>query len=879
MRRRPWLALLVGLGLAMGRAWGEDLVGNGGFADGLASWTAYAAPESPPLQPQIDRGVFRGSDMAAAVLTTAPGLRGLLRQGGLPRDPAVGKVRLSVSLRCRNLHPDWIIRIGVEQYRGGNLVRTLGNRWVEHGLDLDWTTTRLEVTLPPEAEQLGVFVGLWFKDELKSAPPPSGGRLWIDDVQLEPVAAAPATTVAAPARGGISIEGLYPLGLRGIFAPGEPLRLLLVGRSAHPEPTAATLALATRDYWGKEGPTATAALTLPAGDFRLEVGLPAPPTVGFWNVDGRLARGDELLALLPTGLCVLPPSGPPDPYFVADVNGLEMDVVPAMQRAGVSGRKIGVTMGGVTPDNREKLDEYFAKLLNEGMLAAYWKSGLHLIGNLYLGFAVPTWLAPEVAARRARGLFPYPDEMFAVFGDFVEAFARAVKGRVRLWTLSEEIDGSIGLPELAGGSVSAELLRYVLLSRIAHERLKKVDPENVVIGLAVSGDHNRLPRFPLVRHLLPDLTRYTDVVGPDLYTDSWNWCLEPSPGPEASDMRAKILDTLNLGVGNPRRTAISERGYGLPYHLAPDHPLERRFAELTARSLILGKSVPEVLFYATHMVVSGSAWRARQTASTDAQPLLDMALWHARFGSDGKLQYRPRSAVAAYATVARQLGGAVGGSEILPRRGVYAYLFRRPSETVAALWTTDPEPVGMTLAMPAAGELVDLMGDSRSLGAGEAHLTLTGAPQFLRLAGPLEPLAAAVRGARFPDRPVVVAEGHLADLSTLAVELLNAGSAALPATVAVDHVEGAVVAETRGSITLPPDGRGQIRLPLTATDPTRLGRVNGSIEAAGQTVTWTGDLSATVVPAAPANARIDGDLAELSGPPTLVVDSLESLQP
>ncbi len=862
-----------------------NLVKNAGFANGMEGWSPVTGPDSRPLKPEVDRGVFRGSDMASLLLPTEPGMRGIVQQLALPRDRRGTKYLFTVWVRCRNLGPDWLIRVGVQQCKGNALVRTLQNSLVPHGLDMEWAPARISFTVPEETEHLGVYAGLWFRDDLKASPPPGGGQVWFDDFSLEPVGLPAGATAPAPAANAdLDVDGIFPIGERGLFLPGEPIQLMLTGKNKRNAPVEMDAAITVKDFFDQPVDRKTLRLSLAANaPFRQPVELPAPKSQGFFCVEAALTQAGDLKAVPQTSFCVLPKPGPKDPYFVVDVNGAESELVPAMLRIGVAGRKIGALVWNLLPDKRGQMAEWWKTVLTTGYLSPYWNSDLDMIGNFYIGTErYPEWFDKIMQERRKQGLFPYPDEYFRDYGDFVEAMAQAVKGRVKLWVLSEEIDGTVGVPNLQSGSPQAEMMRYVLLCRVAYQRLKKVDPQCTVIGLAVSGDFNRMPRYPLVRQLLPDLREYTDVLGPDLYTDNWNWCLQPSRGPEEGEMRAKLLETLSLQatLGKSRNIVISERGYGIPYHLSPDHPIEKQLADMTARSLIIGKSVPQVLFYALHMMASGSGYRVRQGAtSTDANPLLDLALWKTEPDrGTSKYWYRPRSAVAAYATVARMLGGSTDAQEVLPQPGVYACVFKRPENAVAAVWTTDPEPCGIRVNLPAGAECVDLMGNSRPLPAGGAALTLTTSPLFLQARVAPDALADALRKAAF-SRRVAGGEAHLTDLSTLTFHLTNRGAEPLPVEVQIEKVVGAEVPQKAGKATVPAGGRARLDLPLRNANPARLGAVAARVKAGEQTLEVAGDLSATPVPPAPAGVKVDGDLSEWSKQSPLVLDGLDDLYP
>lgn len=859
-----------------------NLLTNGSFAGGMTDWPWMEGMSAAAPPVEVDRAVFRGADMASLTIRAQQGKRGLLLQNGALCDPATRNYSFRGYWRCRDLGPDWIIRVGITASKGKTVTKWLQNLHLSHPATADWTPFRLDFTVPDDVNELSAFIGLWYAEDLVANPPPGGGQLWFEDVSLEPVLKVAAAPAAKLKQEGVVIDGLFPGGERGVFTPGQPVQLMLVGNNYDGTPAEFDLTLKIKDFEDQPASEKTVPVRLEAGKpFAIPVDLAAPARRGFFCVSGGLQRAGKLVTPLETSFCVIEPVKAQDPFFFADVNGAESELVAAMRLIGVSGRKIGLVFPNMPAEYRGRELQWWQQQLTTGSQAPYWNSDLLLIGNIYLGFFVPRDMLDKVAERRRLGLFPYPDEVFKLFGDFVEAQATAMKGRAKIWVLSEEIDGTIGIPDLQSGSQHAELMRYILASRIAYERIKKVDPENIVVGLAVSGDFNPVPRYQLVRRLLPDLKEYTDVIGPDLYTDPWNWLKEISRGPEAGEMRQKLLDTIALqkSLGKRPQTSVSERGYSQPYHLAPDHPIEKLYAQLNSRSLIIAKSVPGVLFYAHHMMCSGAGNRVREGAtSTDENPLLDMAMWKAIPDHTRKFWYRPRTAVAAWATVARTLAGSTDCTEVLPQAGLYTYVFKCPDRSVAVLWTTDSKPCEMRLALPQAVDCSDLMGNTRKLDKGGTALTLTGSPIFLISASSPDALAETLRRANLPGRMAVKAAARLPALDRVTVDLVNQSAQPQEATVQVQSLAGATPLESTLRIALPPSGKIKLEIPLKNVQVDRLGQFQATLKVGDQSAAFVADLSATPIPPAP-QVKVDGDLSEWSKLSPLTLDGPEWLLP
>lgn len=894
--KRYWPSIVMVLLVSLSAS-ADNLVRNPSFAAGLDEWGNWIENPGPSPAVAIDHAIFRGADMAALSMTAETGKRGLLLQTALPRDPQVSKYRFTLWVRCKDLGPDWIIRAALLGAKDKNVIKWLQNsHFTQRGPTMDWTPWTLEATVPPEATHLAICLGLWYDDKLKDNPPASGGTVWFDDLSVEPVVAAGAGGVSAMGdKGGVPAQQagtppwsagmeLYPIGERGLFAPGQPIQLMLIGKNTEAKPIEFDVATRSVDYFGQPVDEKTFHVKAEAGqDIREALELPAPERLGWCRVETTLTRDGKTSFGPQSSFCVIQKVERRDDYFAADVNGQEAELVPAMRMIGVSARKVGGTIRWVPQEQRGNLLQYWQNEIATGRLAPYWKSDLTLIGNIFIGGedADKQW-QPIIKERRDKGLFPYPDEFFQQFGDFIEAEAIVLKPRVKYWVLSEEIDGTVGIPDLASGSPSAEVMRYVLMCRIAYERLKKVNPDCKVIGLAVSGDFNQTPRYQMVRRLLPDLKDYTDIIGPDLYTDSWNWILQVSRGPEAGEMRGKLLDTLSLqaSLGKTSETTVSERGYGFALHLPPTDPLEKLQAELTSRSLIIAKSLPQVLFYAVHMFCGSGGWYVSTgKVSDDANPYIDLGLWKSWYDKSGKIWYRPRSAVAAYATVARMLGGSTQCVEVLPEAGIYGYVFTCPDQTVAALWTTDGQPCAMQVDLPAAAQAVDLMGNPRDLAKGPSQLTLSGSPLFLASKSSPDAMADVLRKALFPARSSLKAEAHLADLNTLVVDLVNQSNQPAAVELQIGKITGAAAAQPPAKATVAAGQTTKLQVPLKVADPAKLGEMQATLNAGAQTLPLTADLSIKAIPAAPAQVKIDGDLSEWEKLPALTLNSADSIYP
>ena len=864
-----------------------NLLKNPSFTSGLAAWKAGPIGNTPAARAEIDRGVFRGSDMASLRLEAATGRRVWLHQFGIARDPRVAKYRFTLWWRCRGLSPDWIMRFGVQQRKVGAYVRTLQNRHAPCGASKDWTLAMIEFEPPAAAEEFAVYVGLWF-DDRRGNPPKGGGTLWIDDVAFTPVLDAQAKPANNPAAADpkLVVESLHPFGERGLFRPGQPVRLTLSLKNNTPTRAALEVKVQVTDF--ADAPVGHKAMKVaaePSAKCSVAIELPAPPTRGFFCVRASIWQDGRLVARPATSFCVVEPVEPRDPFFAIDPNGLSFDLLDAFRIIGVG--SVGIYQPWAVPKEAlADLKAYMQKQLDTRW-APVWKSDFNIVGYVKIDPAFhPRRIREATLARRERGVFPYPDALFTELGDAVEAEATVMKGRVKLWIIQEEIDAWIHNPKAPAGSGTCELARHILMTRVAYDRLKKVDPTCTVAGFGICTDYKGDPPFKLVRRMLPELKDHVDLIALDPYCEAYELGKSRIMGPEGAKLRQVLLNTQKLQAewGKKRDVVIAEKGLSVPYHIPPDHPLHKRFANLTARNLIVAKSATPTIYYSLFTGVSpwvGHRIRKRGVPSTDEQPVSDFGIWKATPDGKGGTAYFPRSAVAAYATVARALAHATDAVELNVRKGFHSYVFRKGQAAVAALWTTDEKPYPVRLELPVAAEHCDLMGNRRALPAGPAEVALSRSPVFLTCKAGQKPMCAAIEKMAFPLLPAVEAEAHLSDLSTLTVHLVNQTRQAVATEIELDPPKGIRLPVRARKVAVPPQGRTAVHFALAGLKPTSSqgATLAARVRAGGHVATVAADLRAVPVPRLRDGLPVDGDLSKYPQASAIVLDGIGHLFP
>jgi hypothetical protein len=219
--------------------------------------------------------------------------------------------------------------------------------------------------------------------------------------------------------------------------------------------------------------------------------------------------------------------------------------------------------------------------------------------------------------------------------------------------------------------------------------------------------------------------------------------------------------------------------------------------------------------------------------------------------------------------------------EVKPRAGCYAYIFKRKNETIASVWTTDPEPYSVRVKLPVQMDCVDLMGNSRGIPAGDTELTLSESPQFLSGAVTPETMSQIIEKAVFPSVPAVRAEAALSDSSTLAVYLVNQTNSPAKTEIKLDPLKNVKLQTLSQKLTVPPSGRASASFTMTGASPETLKgeTVTGNVSADGQAVKLSAELSVIPVPRAPKGMKVDGDLSKYAAMTPIILNGLKDIFP
>ncbi len=237
---------------------------------------------------------------------------------------------------------------------------------------------------------------------------------------------------------GISITGMYPGGDCGLFSEHENIEVILNGANTSGRTQTITITFVVTDYYGNRmGAPVIRQITLePSSErgFTQNVNLGNLGSArGWFCVRATVMRGSRVLCQKATGCCVLESTCFHSPLVSANCNGaFDYLLVSALPRIGIQSRGMIFKLGYA--DKSWRTDGWIGKMLMDD---PFWNSSLGITGYIVTdsyGNGWPLW--------HASNEYPYSEDYYAEFGDFVRAAAIASGSRIKTWIVSEEYDAS-----------------------------------------------------------------------------------------------------------------------------------------------------------------------------------------------------------------------------------------------------------------------------------------------------------------------------------------------------------------------------------------------------------------------------------------------------
>ena len=414
-----------------------------------------------------------------------------------------------------------------------------------------------------------------------------------------------------------------------------------------------------------------------------------------------------------------------DPFFMMDKNSSGVIMREAMKKIGCGSRYISLIDARhvlrIFPSAGESLYDKVR------ILAKSKESDFKLVGSA----SPDVKFLPQVRERLKKGLAPVSDADLQLIRKHYEKMARFFRNKIDLWMIQEEFDAIDDIPACKKDFIHY-LSTYALVAKNTYLGLKAGNPDCKVAVLGICGKDYFLskPKFFYSKMILNALGDAFDLICIDAYSGNWNAARGEFTPPEKA-FRKLLLDTAELSAsyGRPRKALNIERGYAVLYNSAFDSRKNRQQADLTARSLIINKSVPSP-FYSIHLasVFSLSAKYAKRPAGKYA----DLGIWKPVLDEQGKNTFVPRRVAMAVATTARELAFTEFVSEKIIHKDVYLYSFTRKDSrrSVIAAWTT-AKPLGLTISLPGNACITDIAGVKTNHRKGEVQIGLGPSPVFI----------------------------------------------------------------------------------------------------------------------------------------------------
>ncbi len=450
-------------------------------------------------------------------------------------------------------------------------------------------------------------------------------------------------------------------------------------------------------------------MTVPAGETaRAAIGR-ALERLGWYRVTVRLiaANGESVERHTCTLPCIDPVGmrdSPGDDFQFGVGGSLQNDrCALAATMIGVDVVRDGATWIDIQPGegtwNWDRLDDRVERAERFGLVSQ------NLAGYL------PTWaVAPKYAEKLRKGTNWHERHTYAPRMDawrkYMAAVGERYKGRIRQWEIWNE-------PDITGfyrGSTE----EYIEMLRIAHEELKKADPNNRVMtgGFATvlpHGGHTMNPDLHL--RVVRDAQQFFDIHTHHQHGDFEGFRLAVD-GP---------LAAIRKHLKSPRPLYFNETAIG-----------RQRGLDFQAETL-----VKKITFAKARGAMAYSWFLMR-----GGNPHTDL------FGMFAFRTYHLRPTFCAFNEVVRALRDTELIAEPLGGPRDWMFLFRRTGaagEYVAAAWTQDRsgpgEPVIVELPGGATARRVDMFGNAEELSAPAGRLawTLTPRPAWLKVRGAKSP--------------------------------------------------------------------------------------------------------------------------------------------
>ena len=849
----------------------ENLLKNPGFEEGLEGWMV-----PPPdwgsgknvRDPVIDESVVQGPGHVSLKMIGEEGKRGCILQS-VVCNPKIKRYKISGWMKTKDFENAWIARIVVHcTGKGGKWLACFLVQTSHRVPDTDWERFEREFEVPEETTSLQIRLETYHASgKLVEV---NRGTAWFDNISFEESGSMSEE---------VSIHRVYPEGEKGLFLPDQPVEFTLKAKNSYPQEQEVALKTITKDFHDKIVYQKEETLKLkPLSVSEHQIMLPAQKDLGFYSLNVTFKKDDLPISKKVSSFCVVSPSETNDPFFGVTPWRVTRYMAKAIRMIGVGTKPEHGSWGDIENEKGRydwtKMDKAVDFSLKKGFrVFGFVMNQQPEVSHPWL---TPLWAREEVKERREKGQEPYPEEYFQRYSKFVEKMVNRYKDRIHLWYLMNEIN----IPMRDKTKAEEAMEYYIKMVKAFSDGARKADPDCRIAGVGVSGfgETNVYPPYPVSRKIWARVDPYLDGFWPHPYAGPRGFGHGYRVQIPESFLRKALLDALDvIRPYGKSSIGISENGYALRTDLPVDSPYAREMAKLTARTLIIARSVPEMEYIGYH------------TTNPADEGSFTYGLWELLGGGSLANVQRgvvgepawPRPVVAAYATVAKFLNNVTEPKEINPHKDIYAYAFKKDNGSVIALWTILKEPVSFLINFPKDAALYNLMGNKvKRLSKGTNELILTDSPIFIVSGQSHDKLTRAVNKGSF-SLPLIKAEAKLINLKTFLFDLINQTNRELKAEIELEPLKGTTFITKEKEVIIPAKKRLQVEFNLKDTEISLLNKstLSAKVTSEGRTIRIRRFLDLFPVVHSKEKINIDGNLSEYQNISPVVIDNPNFITP
>ena len=731
--------------------YGQNILKNGDFENGFTGWSKGYWKNSLPHA--IDNKCNQGPHgTSSLVFRGQPGKRGeahVVRYFRLPKGNKKNYV-FSCWMKTDDYKNQWsasiLCTIDYKDANGKNKQINVGFSTPWQKSSTPWTKYQRKLSLP-DAACSGTIHVMVKAPSSKSKGNNPAAVTHFDNFYLGPIE-APAPEVKAVKDKNMTLKG-KPYQSNGFYRVGETMRFDLELAGAPDE--FLRMEWQGKDVFGRKVTSGSSLIDPINGRAKFSITVPPGKVMGFIGIRVRVSRKNGLYTEHSISGIRTERRNKPDPFFTWQGHVL----------ADINGKNNVGSVRVYCPWNVEKKPGVYNFKGIDRHIKLAEKAGLTPLGWTTI-YTYDRWRNPPYDLARVKKALdqkkdPFDKAYYQRYRNFVRELIRFVGPRIKDWALVNEIDLSC--------TRFMEEKHYIECVKIFSQELKKQYPNHTVGAIGVAGPEFRSKQL-YVQKLWKELGPYLDGIYYDAYT--FGRFAEGYDLPcDELNFRQHLLHTFTF-MGKDKKLSVEEKGYTVDYSLPVDHPVLCKNAHILTRSLLLAKTVPNVIRYAYFLRGDGA--------------------------KEGKFNYglihgngNPRPMAAAFAATADFFANTENGKLLKPSDKIYACVFRRGKQSLLALWTLEKNVVNTSIKFPVSYKESDYMGNITAHKAGERKLALQAAPLFFEMDYPQDKLEKLIMNASY-QIPELSASIHAVSNKTMAVEVLNKTNKPLPVTIKLSGV-------------------------------------------------------------------------------------------